>query len=50
MAGQSYTVEMTDDPVWGPWTVLRNFTGDGNSITITDSAAADQRFYRLRSP
>jgi len=50
VAGQSYTVETTDDLRLGPWTVIRTFTGNGDLMTVTDSPAGQQRFYRLRSP
>jgi arginine repressor len=44
--GKSYTLQYLD-ALGSSWQNLPTITGDGNVITVTNSAAKAQRFYRL---
>lgn len=46
-AGQAYTVEIAEEPA-GPWATLQTITGDGSTISVTDTPTHHQRFYRIR--
>jgi hypothetical protein len=51
-AGQPYAVEYCDELVSGGWLELTNLPPSAvtTNLTVTDGAAGDSRFYRLRSP
>jgi hypothetical protein len=50
IAGQPYTVEYSDTLTGSNWTSVRSLVGDGSIYSFTDTIAAPQRFYRVRSP
>ena len=49
LTGISYAVEFTDSLNPIRWTTLTNFTGDGTTLTATDTPGVAQRFYRVGS-
>jgi hypothetical protein len=49
-ADQFYTVEYIDSLGSGSWQILSSVTGNGGTVTVTDSAAlTSSRFYRVKS-
>ena len=49
-SGVAYSVQFTDSLSPITWSGLTNFGGTGTTFTVTDTTAAAQRFYRVRSP
>jgi len=49
IAGLSYTVEFSDAPGTGSWSVLRTTAGNGGNIVVSETGAvAASRIYRVR--
>jgi hypothetical protein len=47
--GQSYNVETNADLVFPSWGVYETIVGDGNPVTVTNTPALDQLFYKVTS-
>jgi hypothetical protein len=50
VANQSYTIEYKNSLTDPTWTIIGSVAGDGSLQTITNSANASERFYRVSSP
>jgi hypothetical protein len=48
--GATYRVFYRDDLNTGNWTLLTSIAGDGTTKSVTDSATAAKRFYKVTSP
>jgi hypothetical protein len=49
IAGLSYTVEFSDTPGTGGWSVLRTVSGNGGNAVVSETGAvAASRIYRVR--
>lgn len=48
--GQQYVVETSEHAGGGPWTILQSFTGNGATMTVTDTVSGAQKYYRVKTP
>jgi len=48
--GQQYVVETSEHAGGGPWMILQSFTGNGATMTVTDTVSGAQKYYRVKTP